>query len=121
MGDDPFVPGLTSEAVSHGSGSSATGGQAIHIHHDHGLSKGQSLFVVVASCLAIGLALGAVVMMAWGQSIQREHNRQMLEAAERRFMDRAFIGERETKLNSEQMRMLLVELEKQGIKLPPIH
>lgn len=79
MGDDPYLPSVTGEAVSHGNGSAATGGMVNNIYS--GLSRGGSLFVVVASCLAIGLAVGAVVITAMGgrDAARAERETRMLE------------------------------------------
>lgn len=62
MGDDPYLPELTHEAVSRGNGSAATGGSSLTVHQ--GLSSGAQLFVVVTACLALGLSVGAVVIAA---------------------------------------------------------
>jgi hypothetical protein len=62
MGDDPALPpGMTNTTHASGSGAAAGGG-VINVHHDHGLSKGQSMFVVVVACMAIGLAVGSTVV-----------------------------------------------------------
>lgn len=62
MGDDPYFPGLNSSVESRGGGSSASGGHNYQFHY--GLSRGGSLFVVVAACMALGLSIGAVVITA---------------------------------------------------------
>lgn len=79
MGDDPYLPDLTSQAVSRGNGSSATGGIVNNIHA--GLSKNGQLFVVVASCLALGLSVGAVVIAALGgrEAARAEREARMLQ------------------------------------------
>lgn len=79
MGDDPIIPELNAGAASHGNGSAATGGSSYAFHY--GLSKGGSLFVVVAACLALGLSIGAVVISAVNgrESSRAEREARMLE------------------------------------------
>ncbi len=105
MGDDPFIP----ELKANGNGSVATGGSNYAFHY--GLSKGQQLFVVVAACLALGLSVGAVIILCIGRLGQDK----LIEAAERRAMDRATIAEREARIVQDKLTFLQVELAKKGI------
>jgi hypothetical protein len=111
MGDDPFIPELKSDAVSRGNGSAATGGSNYAFHY--GLSKGQQLFVVVMSCLAFGLSVGAVVMMAWGQQMLSEK----ITSETRRAMDMASLAEREARIAQDKYTYVQSELAKRGIHI----
>lgn len=114
MGDDPIIPDLSNEAVSHGAGGSATGGNAFHIRHDHGLSKGGQLFVVVASCLALGLAVGAVVINATSGAAQRELHESQIDSLKAEV--------EESKTETRMLEYYLLELDAKaiaaGIKRP---
>ncbi len=81
MGDDPIIPAelMQAEARASGHSSAATGGSNWTIHH--GLSRGQSFTVVGLSFLALGLAMGAVVICAMNarESARTEREARMLQ------------------------------------------
>lgn len=120
MGDDPFLPQpIVSEAHSSGQGAAATGGTVYHI--SSGLSKNGQLAVTIISCLALGLSIGAVVMMAWGQAMERERAREQVAAVEKRVMDAVYAAQQTGALAREDVRVLTAELNRRGIAISTAH
>lgn len=122
MGDDPRIPELINEALSRGNSSSATGGTITNIYS--GLGRGASLFVVVAACCAFSLAVGASLTTAIAQRSVRDQMESMknslddkLEAAERRWMDRVTLAEREARIAQDKYTYVQGELAKKGIHI----
>jgi hypothetical protein len=120
MGDDPLLPApLVSEAHSSGQGAAATGGTVYHI--SSGLSKNGQLVVTILASLALGLSVGAVAMMAWGQSMERERARDQVAAVEKRAMDAVYMAQQTAALAREDVRVLVAELAKQNIVVSTAH
>ena len=108
MGDDPFVP--VSNSVAGGSSNANN-------YFITNIGKPSLVIMVVSIGLALGLSVGAVVMMSWGMSAQRDQMTALIEASERRTMDRAMLAEREARIAQDKYTYTMGELAKQGIKI----
>jgi uncharacterized protein HemX len=127
VGDDPVLPPelMHTETHSGHGGSAATGGTSI-TNNITNFGKAGMVVLVVCIGLALGLAIGAVVMQAWGQQIQREHAaiqienakeqaQIRIEAAEKRATDMAWLAKQEARLAAQDVIDLKEELRKNGI------
>lgn len=121
MGDDPLLPEplIRTEQTPAAGASAATGGSNITVNH--GLSKGNQLVVVIIACLALGLSIGAIVVLAWGQSVERDRSRDQLAAVEKRTMDAVYVAQQNAALAREDVRVLAAELNKRGIAISTSH
>ncbi len=97
---------MHSETLS-GRGAAATGGHSA-TYNITNFGKAGMVILVVTVGLSAGLAIGAVVMMAWGQSMQREQMRMQMQAAERRWMDRVNLAEREARIALDEVQRIKV-------------
>jgi hypothetical protein len=102
MGDDPIIPGINVEAVSGTGGSAATGGSSYSWHY--GLSKDGTLWVVLMSCLSLGMSFCAVVLLLTNRAVQKD----LIDAAERRMSDNVASAERRMgdKVNAAETRAM---------------
>jgi hypothetical protein len=118
MGDDPFVPLSRSETTGHSSNANN--------YFINNLGKPAVIIMVTVVGMAMGLAIGAVVMMAWGQSSQRAQIAEVMQASERRMidqiaasekrsMDMAALAEREARIAQDKYTYTMGELAKKGI------
>lgn len=107
MGDDPIIP---VEMHAERGSANATGG-SIH-YHVGTFGKTGTVVMVVSIGLALGLAIGAVVIVSFGQSVQREQARIQAQATERRLMDRASLAEREARIAVDKIEELRLEVSK---------
>lgn len=114
MGDDPIIPDLRSGQVAGGNNSNASSGNVYNISN---FGKAGTVILVVCVGLALGLGIGAVVMMAWGQSMQRDQFTAQVAAAEKRAMDMAYNAEREARIAQDKIVYFQTELAKRGINI----
>jgi hypothetical protein len=101
VGDDPFVP----------VGNNVAGGSSnANNYFITNIGKPSLVVMVVSIGLALGLSIGAVVMMVTSQTQHRESVTAQVQASERRTMDRAQIAEREARIALDEVDRLKVAL-----------
>jgi hypothetical protein len=98
VGDDPFIP----------VGPTASSGSSNAVNYFiNSLGKPSFTILVVSVGLALGLSIGAVVLMISG----RASSETLIESAERRAMDRVSLAEREARIALDEVQRLKVQLE----------
>jgi hypothetical protein len=102
VGDDPIIPSIETTGRS----SSANN---VTINN---IGRPGMVILVVAVGLALGLSIGAIVVMVYGDSMQRERVRELVSATEKRTMDRTALAERETRIALDKIEQLQQELAK---------
>ena len=99
MGDDPYIP----------IGNTASNGSSNAVNYFiNNLGKPSFTILVVSIGLALGLSIGAIVGMVAGRSAIRAEVATMIEATERRVMDRAALAEREARIARDEVDRLKV-------------
>jgi hypothetical protein len=101
MGDDPYIPVGAIRGTSNNS--------AIN-YFVNNVGKTGIIVMVTAIGLSLGLSIGAIVMMAWGQSMHREQVAQLVSSAEKRTMDHVYIAEREARIAMDEVERLKISL-----------
>jgi hypothetical protein len=97
VGDDPFIP----------VGPTASSGSSNAVNYFiNSLGKPSFTILVVAIGLALGLSIGALAGMAVGRVAIRAEVVAMIEASERRTMDRAGLAEREARIALDEVQRL---------------
>lgn len=122
MGDDPLLPEqLIAEARASARGSAAaTGGTVINITHEH-IAKPSVVMMSICIGLAVGISIIGMVMMNYWMSVFRDEVRATLEqsekrsldrvnATEKRVMDYAGIGNRESRVAQDQVKDLEIKV-----------
>lgn len=95
-------------------GSSAATGGASYTWH-HGLSRDSQALVVILASAALAISLVGLVMMQWSLASDRAHIKDLIEASEKRTMDRATLAERESRVAQDRVTYFQTELAKKGI------
>jgi hypothetical protein len=98
---------MHSETIS-GRGAAATGGLSA-TYNITNFGKAGMVILVMAVGLAVGLSIGAVVMMAWGQAAHRDRVEAAQLAMERRLMDRLSLADREARIAMDEVQRIKAE------------
>jgi hypothetical protein len=106
MGDDPLIPAELIGGTNRGS-SSASGNTNVFVSN---FGKTGVTILVVCVGLSLGLAIGAVVLVAYSAGAERARVDDKIEAAEKRVNDIAWTAEREARIAQDEISRLRVEL-----------
>jgi hypothetical protein len=102
VGDDPIIPSIETSDKSNSANN-------VTINN---IGTPSLIILVVAVGLSLGLAIGAITIMVYSDSMQRERVREIVSAAEKRAMDRAAMAEREARVALDKIQDLRVETSK---------